>query len=258
MPFWGFGKVDNENNNTSSGSIANIKSDINTQYETLNKNIDRYRAINNFNKKLSESYLKNLNAMKDVTHLLQEYAELFRLFQEQLVKTNNMVVGNLQADDFSYLENFTRNAVDNFRNDFVIETNKIKELYNDGSHQKEIQNINDAQRSMDSIPNMDGANKPGLMMSRHESIMQTNNSSQYNQPVSDSREYYDASDNTINYDAVTSSGVVEPNSYIYKYKDQDYEIKSSPGNFYYIEYNGKIRKIEDSLMSENGYQVPPV
>jgi hypothetical protein len=112
--------------------------------------IDKYKKIAEFNKKLSTSYIENVHAMIDVSKLLNDYALFFNLLKEEIAKTEGQI-GTLQASDIAYLENLTKSKMEEFSNRFIEESNKVKALYDKYGQDAEAKTISTAQEDIKGI-----------------------------------------------------------------------------------------------------------
>lgn len=117
--------------------------------------IDKYKKIADFNKRLSGSYIANVYAMIDVSNLLNDYASFFNVLKEEIMKTDGQI-GSLQAADIQYLESLTKSKIEEFSNRFIENSDKVKVLYTKYGQQDEVNKIVEAQNSMKSI--IDDAN----------------------------------------------------------------------------------------------------
>lgn len=109
--------------------------------------IDKYKKIADFNKKLSASYIANVHAMIDVSKLLNDYAMFFNMLKEEINKTEGQI-GTLQASDIQYLENLTKAKMEEFSNRFIEQSEKVKGLYSKYGQEDEAKTITSAQESI--------------------------------------------------------------------------------------------------------------
>lgn len=108
--------------------------------------IDKYKKIADFNKKLSSSYIANVHAMVDVSKLLNDYAMFFNLLKEEISKTEGQI-GTLKQEDIQYLEGLTKSKMEEFSNRFIEQSEKVKILYNKYGQQQEVNTISSAQET---------------------------------------------------------------------------------------------------------------
>lgn len=116
----------------------------NTKYRT---EIDKYKKIAEFNKKLSSSYIANIHAVIDVSKLLNDYALFFNILKEEINKTEGQI-GTLQTADIQYLENLTKAKLDEFSNKFIEQSEKVRGLYSKYGQEEEAKTISSAQEQL--------------------------------------------------------------------------------------------------------------
>lgn len=144
---------------TTLGYKVNTADGINTEFETIKgtiqktskkyrEEITKYKEIAKLNEKISAGYLKNLDAMIDVSRILNYYVEIFNILKVEL-EQNERVIGetSLKVEDIGYLERLTRNKVDELNNKFMNETEQLKKLYTAYGKTQELGRIIDAQGS---------------------------------------------------------------------------------------------------------------
>lgn len=164
MSFFNFGNNASKTSNTSKTSVsfgANLPvgnkalsaeiSEVgqkfvktNTKYRT---EIDKYKKIAEFNKKLSSSYIANIHAIVDVSKLLNDYALFFNILKEEINKTEGQI-GTLQASDIQYLENLTKAKMDEFSSKFIEQSEKVRGLYTKYGQEEEAKTISSAQEQL--------------------------------------------------------------------------------------------------------------
>jgi hypothetical protein len=116
----------------------------NTKYRT---EIDKYKKIAEFNKKLSSSYIANIHAIVDVSKLLNDYALFFNILKEEINKTEGQI-GTLETSDIQYLENLTKAKMDEFSNKFIEQSEKVRSLYAKYGQTEEAKTISSAQEKI--------------------------------------------------------------------------------------------------------------
>lgn len=125
--------------------------DVGEKFSKTNKKyrdeIDKYKKIADFNKKLSSSYIANIHAMVDVSKLLNDYALFFNLLKEEIAKTESQI-GTLKTEDIQYLESLTKAKMDDFSSKFLSESDKVKILYSKYGQEQEVKNIITAQEAI--------------------------------------------------------------------------------------------------------------
>lgn len=124
--------------------------------------IDKYKKIAEFNKKLSSSYITNVHAMIDVSKLLNDYALFFNLLKEEIEKTEGQI-GTLKTEDIQYLENLTKAKMEEFSNRFVEQSEKVKVLYNKYGQPDEARTIGTAQEYLKGVVSNAGVTYQGLL-----------------------------------------------------------------------------------------------
>ena len=112
--------------------------------------IDKYKKIAEFNKKLSSSYIANVTTMIDVSKLLNDYSMFFNLLKEEINKTEGQI-GSLQASDIQYIEALTKAKMEEFTNRFIEQSEKVKTLYAKYGQQEEAKVLGSAQESIKGV-----------------------------------------------------------------------------------------------------------
>jgi len=165
MSFFGFGNTSSANGakSTSVSFGANLPvgnkalsaeiSEVGQKFVKTNKKyrdeIDKYKKIAEFNKKLSSSYIANVHAIIDVSKLLNDYALFFNILKEEISKTEGQI-GTLQASDIQYLENLTKAKMEEFSNKFIDQSDKVRGLYTKYGQETEAKMITSAQEQLKS------------------------------------------------------------------------------------------------------------
>lgn len=155
MSWFSFGKPSNSfgvNITSKDGLPSDLEAVKGTIVKTNKKyreEFSKYREIARFNQQLSNGYIKNLEAMVDVSRVLNYYVEIFNVIREEYAK-NEQLLGPalLKTTDISYLENLTKNKIDELNQRFMLETEKLKKLYGQFGKQAEIAKLTEAQRSL--------------------------------------------------------------------------------------------------------------
>lgn len=127
--------------------LDEVKGKISKTNQKYRDEIDKYKKIADFNKKLTSSYITNINTMVDVSKLLVNYAAFFAFLKDELAKTDN-TIGSLTTEDIQYLESLTKAKMEQFSNNFADQANKIKVLYNKYGQQEEAARITTAQENI--------------------------------------------------------------------------------------------------------------
>jgi len=110
--------------------------------------ITKYKEIAAFNKKLSESYVQNLQAMVDVSRLLEQYAHVFYVLREEIEKMEKALGIELNVKDFQYLENMTKDHMLDLTNKFNKESDDLKKLFEKYGKKDEYNHVDNAQKLM--------------------------------------------------------------------------------------------------------------
>jgi hypothetical protein len=119
---------------------------VKTNKKYINE-IDKYKKIADFNKKLSSSYIANVHAIIDVSKLLNDYAAFFNLLKDEINKTDGKI-GTLQSSDIQYLENLTKAKMEEFGNKFIEQSGKVKDLYIKYGQESEAKTIVNAREQL--------------------------------------------------------------------------------------------------------------
>lgn len=133
--------------------------------------IDKYKKIADFNKKLSGSYIANVHAMIDVSKLLNDYAMFFNLLKDEILKTEGQI-GSLKSEDIQYLENLTKAKMEEFSNRFIEQSDKVKTLYTKYGQQEEVKTIVSAQESIKGVVSNAGITYQSLINANKASALQ--------------------------------------------------------------------------------------
>lgn len=129
--------------------IEQVKGTIINTNKKYREEISKYRDIARFNQQLSTGYIRNLEAMVDVTKTLNYYAEIFNVLRAELQR-NDEVLGasKLKLEDITHLENLTRNKIDSLNQGFMSESEKLKRLYGQFGKEAEALRVRKAQENM--------------------------------------------------------------------------------------------------------------
>ncbi len=130
---------------------AELEQVTNTIKKTSRKyttEITKYKEIAAFNKKISESYMQNLQAMVDVSRLLEQYAHVFYILREEIEKMEKALGVELKIQDIQYLENMTKDHMAELSNKFNKETEDLKKLYSKYGKTDEYNHLDSAQKLM--------------------------------------------------------------------------------------------------------------
>ena len=80
-----------------SNELEQVTKKIKNTSRRYTSEIGKYKEIAAFNKKLSESYMQNLQAMVDVSRLLEQYANVFFILREEIEKMEKALGIELQV-----------------------------------------------------------------------------------------------------------------------------------------------------------------
>jgi hypothetical protein len=128
--------------------LENMKGSIVRTNKKYREEISKYREIARFNQQISNGYIKNLEAMVDVSRVLNYYIEIFNIIRDEFSK-NEQVMGNtLKTADIGYLEKLTKSKVDELNGKFMVESEKLKKLYNDYGKTAEATRVSEAQQNL--------------------------------------------------------------------------------------------------------------
>ncbi len=155
----GNGNASTDNNKPVLGINLGPKENINVELDKVTSQIQKtnkrytdeiakYKEVAAFNKKLSDSYVRNLQAMVDVSKLLDQYANVFVVLRQETEKLEKALGMDFKIEDFQYLENLTKDKMAELNNNFIKETESLKKLYDKFGKREEIANIEESQRLM--------------------------------------------------------------------------------------------------------------
>lgn len=129
-------------------------SEVGQKFAKTNKKyrdeIDKYKKIADFNKKLSSSYIANVQAAIDISKLLNDYALFFNMLKDEINKTEGQI-GTLQLADIQYLENLTKAKMEQFSSRFIEQSEKVRILYTKYGQQEEAKTLGSAQESLKTV-----------------------------------------------------------------------------------------------------------
>lgn len=128
--------------------LENLKGNIVSANKKYREELTKYREIAKFNQQLSMGYMKNLEAMVDVSRVLNYYVEIFALFKEEFEKNEALIGTSLKTSDIGYLERLTKGKIDELNNKFMTETEKLKKMYSQYGRTEELNRVTEAQSSL--------------------------------------------------------------------------------------------------------------
>lgn len=129
--------------------LEKVKGNILKTNKVYREELTKYREIAAFNEQLSKGYVRNLEAMVDVSRILNYYIDIFNVIREEFEKNDKVLDGtSLTPTQISYLERLTKSKIDELNNKFMVETEKLKKLYNQYGQQQELARIVEAQNNL--------------------------------------------------------------------------------------------------------------
>jgi hypothetical protein len=130
--------------------IESVKGNIVKTNKIYREEISKYKEIAKFNQQISNGYIKNLEAMVDISRVLNYYIEIFMVLRDEFAKNEKELGNSLKTEDISYLENITRSKIDQLNTTFFDETEKLKKLYSQYGKTDEVNRLQQAQTSLES------------------------------------------------------------------------------------------------------------
>lgn len=128
--------------------LENMKGSIVRTNKKYREEISKYREIARFNQQISNGYIKNLEAMVDVSRVLNYYIEIFNIIRDEFSKNEQVMGNSLKTADIGYLEKLTKSKVDELNGKFMVESEKLKKLYNDYGKTAEATRVSEAQQNL--------------------------------------------------------------------------------------------------------------
>ena len=128
--------------------LEQMKGNIVRTNKKYREELSKYREIAKFNQQLSNGYIKNLEAMVDVSRVMSYYIEIFNLLREEFEKNEKLMGSSLSAVDIGYIERLTKSKIDELNNKFMNESDKLKKIYNSFGRTQEVTRVNEAQQNM--------------------------------------------------------------------------------------------------------------
>lgn len=137
-------------------SVNGLPTDLETMKGSIQKTnkqyrdeITKYKEIAKFNQKISDSYIKNLEVMVDISKVLNYYVEIFSVLRDELEKSaQEMESSGLKAADIGYLEKITRQQIDQLNNNFMVEADKLQKIYSQFGKQAEAARLGNARQNL--------------------------------------------------------------------------------------------------------------
>lgn len=134
-----------------------VKGNIVRASKKYREELSKYRELAAFNEQLSKGYLRNLEAMVDVSKVLNQYVEIFNVLKTEFEENDKLFGTSLTSNDINYLEELTKSKMDTLNNRFKEETSKLKELYTAYGRKDEMQRVLEAENTLQST--IDNADK---------------------------------------------------------------------------------------------------
>lgn len=160
MSFLGFGNRSTTNSPSSSfgykivgnagvpTDLENMKGNIIKTSRKYREELTKYREIAKFNQQISNGYMKNLEAMVDVSRILNYYVDIFNLLREEFDKNDRLLGASLKSSDIGYLERLTKSKIDELNTKFMTETEKLKKMYSQYNRSEELSRVQEAQNML--------------------------------------------------------------------------------------------------------------
>lgn len=154
MSFLGFGKSPDPSSSfgyniektDSAATMNNVKSRMAVNTTKYIGELNKYREVAEFNKKISKSYVANLTVMVDVSKMLNMYVETIEFIKSQIKRAEDALGRPLDVGDLDHLTMLTKNNISVLYNQFIGETDKLKRLFKDNpEYRAQTESINRAQ-----------------------------------------------------------------------------------------------------------------
>ena len=128
--------------------LEHVKGSIIRTSKKYRDELTKYREIAAFNEQLSKGYVKNLEAMVDVSRILNYYVEIFNVLREEFDQNDKLMGSTLTPIDINYLERLTKSKIDELNNKFLTESEKLKKLYSTYGKSQEVARVVEAQNAL--------------------------------------------------------------------------------------------------------------
>lgn len=128
--------------------LESVKGKIVQTSKKYRDELTKYREIAAFNQQLSSGYVRNLEAMVDVSRIMNYYIEIFNVLRDEFDKNERVLGTSLTNVDISYLERLTKTKMDELNTKFMNESEKLKKLYSQYGKNEELARVQEAQRSL--------------------------------------------------------------------------------------------------------------
>lgn len=139
MAFLGFGKSPDPSSTfgyriekkDTAATMDNVKSRMAVNTTKYIGELNKYREIADFNKKISKSYVANLSVMVDVSKMLNMYVETIDFIKRQIQRAEEALGRPLDVGDLEHLSMLTKENISTLYKQFVGETDRLKRLFGD-------------------------------------------------------------------------------------------------------------------------------
>lgn len=128
--------------------LENMKGNIMKTSKKYRDELSKYREIAKFNQQISNSYIRNLEAMVDVSRVLNYYVEIFNILREEFERNDKLLGTSLKTADIGYLERLTKTKIDELNTKFMTESERLKKMYTAYGKNDELARINEAQNNL--------------------------------------------------------------------------------------------------------------
>ncbi len=128
--------------------LENMKGNIIKTSRKYREELTKYREIAKFNQQISNGYMKNLEAMVDVSRILNYYVDIFNLLRDEFDKNDKLLGVALKSSDIGYLERLTKSKIDELNTKFMTETEKLKKMYTQYNKTEELSRVQEAQNML--------------------------------------------------------------------------------------------------------------
>lgn len=143
------------------GNIGSRTTELNEQLDsfrnqymdTMTKqraSLEKYRALQELTRKLSAAFLKNMNVIIDVSHLLNGYKEFLTIVKSQTSQIN-MDMDKFGPADFDYIRNLTSAKIVGLADEFKKSVVDLKSLYSEYNMKQEFAQVEVAEKQMDAL-----------------------------------------------------------------------------------------------------------
>lgn len=137
MSFLGFGRSPDPSSTfgysiekkDTAATMNNVKSRMAVNTTKYIGELNKYKEVAEFNKKISKSYVANLSVMVDVSKMLNMYVETIDFIKMQIKRAEEALGRPLDVGDLEHLNMLTRENISVLYNQFIGETSKLEKLF---------------------------------------------------------------------------------------------------------------------------------